>query len=377
MSATHIRSRSLDALPHPSGRTYQTRLSNVQSTFPLHSIDALVVSRASALRYLTGFTGSNGLLIVRSRSARFFTDGRYREQSRLELGRRIPITVVPGGLFEAAVRDGALRNCTVVGFDDSEVSYRRFRDMRRLWRGKHLRPVSGVVEELACEKDRTEIAALAAAARISDTVFGEILTLIRPGIEERELALEITYRQSRLGAERDSFEPIVASGPRAAMPHARPGRRTLRRGDPVLLDFGSVVAGYGSDITRTVFLGRPHHKLRRAYDVVCSAQEAAFDLVRPGAKTRVVDAAARQHIARAGFGKNFPHSLGHGIGMEVHERPRIAPSSAEILRAGQVITIEPGIYLPGIGGVRIEDDLVVTTSGCQILTHSPRELIQL
>ncbi len=377
MPAKRVRLRSMHGVSRPTARTRQIRLSKIQSAFPLHRIDALIVSRPSSLRYLTGFTGSNGLLIIRRRSALFFTDGRYREQARREIGKHLRGRIVAGGLFKAAVGEGALKECAAIGFDDTELSYRGFREMRHMLPGRALRPVGGIIEGLASIKDRTERAALAVAADISDAVFTEILPLIRPGVTERDLASEITYRQMLLGAERDSFAPIVASGPRTAMPHARPEGRKIQNGDAVLLDFGCVIEGLGSDLSRTVFLGKPDPRLRKAYDLVRSAQEEAVALVQAGARASTIDRSARNRIARAGWAEYFPHSLGHGIGMEVHERPRIAPSSDETLQAGQVITIEPGVYFPKLGGIRIEDDLVVTDGGCTFLTHSSRELIQL
>jgi Xaa-Pro aminopeptidase len=287
------------------------------------------------------------------------------------------VVIVHGSLVEGAVRSGALQTRSTIGFDDSAVTYRQYSDMKRILSSATLKAVPGIIDDVAEVKEDLEIAFLQIAARISDTVMKQLLPLIRPGIRERDLASEITYRHRRLGAERDSFDPIVASGPRTAMPHAKAGSRALRNGDAILLDFGCVVSGYGSDITRTVFLGKPDPRLRKAYGVVRSAQEAALQMVRAGISARAVDAAARNVITRAGFSRNFPHSLGHGIGLEVHERPRVAPSSRETIRAGHVMTIEPGIYLPGTGGVRIEDDVVVHEHECDLLTHSPREMILL
>ncbi len=362
----------------PSARVYRSRLSCVQSEFHGLSINALLVTQSASLRYLTGFSGSNGLLVIRRSSARFFTDGRYRQQAHEEVGRAAEITIIPGGgLFEGAVQEGALRSCPALGFDDRALTYRQFRELRRLLPGITFRAVPDVIENLAAVKDETELAALSSAGRISDRVFQEVLPLIRPGLMERDLALEISYRQRRLGAESDSFEPIVAAGTRSAMPHARAGTRRIKRGDAVLMDFGCVVSGYGSDITRTVFMGRPHPRMKKLYDIVLCAQQVALGAVRAGISARALDASARRIIAREGFEEYFPHSLGHGIGINVHEKPRIAPASTDVLRKGNVITIEPGVYLPGIGGIRIEDDVVVEDRGYALLTHSSRNLIQL
>lgn len=377
MSPTGIRTRARQGFPRLTGRVFRARMLKVQSAFREHGIEALLVTRPSSLRYLSGFTGSNGLLVLRSRSVVLVTDGRYQVQAREESMRAVRVVIVRGSLIEGAVRTGFLRKLSTIGFDDGSVTLRMYRDMKRVLSSASLKPVAGFIEDFAEVKEALELAALKMAARISDSVIAQLLPLVRPGVQECDLASEITYRQRRLGAERDSFEPIVASGPRTAMPHARAGSRTLREGDAVLFDLGCVVSGYGSDITRTVFLGKPDPRLRKVYGIVRSAQDAALQAVHAGVSARAVDAAAREVIARAGYARNFPHSLGHGIGLEVHERPRLAPSSKDTLRAGHAITIEPGIYLPGAGGVRIEDDVYVHDRGCDLLTHSPRELIQL
>jgi Xaa-Pro aminopeptidase len=377
MAARRIAGMQVPERLRPATKVFRDRVARVRSSFRRHGISALLVVDAAPLRYLTGFTGSNGLLILRSSTARLYTDGRYQEQARHEAGRVAAVHVVAGGLFEAAVREGGLRYCRVLGYDDRTFSNRHYKEVRRLLPSTRLVAVPGLVEQLAAVKDRAELTSLAAAAAISDRVFREILPLLRPGVRERDVALEISYRQGKLGAERDSFEPIVASGPRSAMPHAKASDRPIARGDAVLMDFGCVVEGYGSDITRTVFVGRPHPELKRLYGLVLEAQARARDAVQAGVPGRVLDALARGVIARAGYEKYFPHSLGHGIGLNVHELPRIAPASRDLLTAGNVITIEPGVYLPGVGGIRIEDDVVVQEGGSTLLTHSSRDLIQL
>jgi Xaa-Pro aminopeptidase len=338
-----------------------------------HGLDAMLVSSPAAIRYLAGFTGSNGLLIVRPGGAVLLTDPRYRAQAGIE-ARGVPRVIVSGSLLDAARERGLLEGCRNAGFEDEEVSWRRHVAMRRAFPGVRLRSAGTLLGDLAAVKDDGEIEAIAEAARISDRVFTDLLPLIRAGVTELDLASEIVFRHRRYGADGDAFEPIVAAGGRSALPHARASRAKLVRGDLVVLDFGCTVRGYGSDLTRTVAVGRVSSRWRNIYRIVRNAQEEARAAVRSGASGRAVDAAARQLIRREGYGRQFIHALGHGLGLRPHEPPRLAPRSVDVLAAGNVVTLEPGIYLPDSGGVRIEDDVVVRDDGCDPLTASPKEL---
>jgi len=342
----------------------------------LGTLDALLVTSLPNIRYLTGFTGSSGLAVLTHNRRVLITDSRYREQSAREASgwRRV---ISAAGIFDTALSSGALRGCRSVGFESATISYADYRRLRSVLPGVHLVPTRGIVEGVALVKDGRELALLRRAIRISEKVFGEILGLLRPGMREREVAAEITFRQRREGAERDSFDPIVTSGSRSALPHARAGERKLRAGEPIILDFGCMVGGYNSDLTRTVCLGTAPRRLRDIHAIVLHAHNAAVEAVRPGIPAKELDASARQCIAGAGYGKRFIHSLGHGLGLRVHEPPRIAPTSSEIIQEGAVITIEPGIYLPKFGGVRIEDDVLVTKRGARMLTGLSRELVVL
>lgn len=351
-----------------------SRLARVRAALPRRRLDALLVSSPPDVRYLCGFSGTHALLVVHRNGAALLTDARYTAQAREE-ARGVRRVILPGNLAQGAAELGLLRGCRTVGYDDDEVSVRSYRTMRKAFPRLRLRAAAGLVAELAEVKDHQEVAAIAEAARISGLVFRELLPLIRPGTAERDIAAEIAFRHRRHGADHDSFEPIVAAGARAALPHARASSARIRRGDVVVLDFGCTVRGYNSDMTRTVGVGRLSAELRRAYAAVREAQTLALDSIRPGAPARKIDAAARALIRERGFGRFFPHALGHGLGLRVHERPRLAPLSAETLRAGQVVTVEPGVYLPGVGGVRIEDDVVVRPTGCEVLTTATKELL--
>ncbi len=224
-------------------------------------------------------------------------------------------------------------------------------------------------------KDEGEVALIRYATRITDKVFRKILSLVRPGVRECDIAAEISYWHRKYGAECDAFDPIVASGERGALPHARASEKIIRRGEMVILDFGCCYRGYHSDLTRTVSVGKPSAEMKKVYRIVYDAQMKAIDAVHSGVSARSVDAVARKHIRQNGYGRYFIHSLGHGLGIHVHEPLRLSVLSKSILQTGNVMTIEPGIYIPGCGGVRIEDDIVVKENGCEVLTKSPKELI--
>jgi Xaa-Pro aminopeptidase len=341
-----------------------------------HALDALVVSSLANIRYLTGFSGSNALAVVTAGKAFLITDSRYALQSAEEVRGFRRIIGRRGLLGDAAAR-GALRGCRTAGFESDSLTYAQYRSLRKLFSGVRFKPAPGIVEALARIKDPQEVADIAEAAAISDRVFSGVLGLLRPGMTEREIASEISRLNVGLGSESDAFDIIVASGPRGALPHARPTDRRIRKGDFVLLDFGSTIRGYCSDMTRTLAVGNAPRRLREAYRAVREANESAVAAARGGMKARDLDAVARGSIRRSGFGRYFVHSLGHGIGLRVHESPRVSPLSREVMESGNVITIEPGIYIPGSGGVRIEDDVLLGPGGCRILTKSPRELIVL
>ncbi|MCK5573372.1 MAG: aminopeptidase P family protein, partial [Bacteroidetes bacterium] len=257
----------------------------------------------------------------------------------------------------------------------THVTYAVYQELRRRFPGVQFRPTSDFVEQIALAKDARELGLITQAVRITDRVFEEVLEQIRPGVRELDIAAEISYLHRRMGAEKDAFDPIVASGGRGALPHARPSRRRFTKGDFVTLDFGCTVGGYSSDLTRTVAVGSVSRRKREAYGVVLAAQEEAIDAVRPGMWARELDRIAREKIRKAGYGTYFTHSLGHGLGLHVHERPRISAVSRDRLVKGAVVTIEPGVYLPGEFGLRIEDDVSITRNGCRVLTSAPKELL--
>jgi Xaa-Pro aminopeptidase len=337
-------------------------------------LDAFIVSSLPAVRYLTGFSGSNGLCIVRKNGAFFLTDSRYVQQSISEV-KSWSRVIANNGLLEEASRHGLLRGCRSAGFESHTLTYAQYRTLKRLAGSVSLVSTRDVVESIALVKEKKEVECIRAAVRISDRVFNDILHSIQPGIAEVEIAAEISYLHKRYGAEKDAFEPIVASGERGSLPHARASGKKILNRELVTLDFGCTVGGYNSDITRTVAVGGASMQARTVYTVVLSAQREAIAAAKGGMLARDLDAIARDWITKEGYGKYFVHSLGHGLGLQVHEPPRVSVSSKERLMAGSVITIEPGIYIPRWGGVRVEDDVLLTPGGCEILSRSPKKFM--
>jgi Xaa-Pro aminopeptidase len=353
-----------------------SRLARLRNEMRRRGLDAVLVTFLPNVRYLSGFSGSHGLCVVTRNEAVLVTDSRYARQSRMEAKRwRCIVSTLP--LLDAIEAEGVLRRHRRVGFEADHLSYAQYRSMKRLFPRLSFTGSSDLVEDIALVKDASEVENIRKAARISDRVFGEILSVIRPGVRESEVAAEISYLLKSHGGEQDAFEPIVASGERAILPHARATTKRIRRGDMVILDFGTTCKGYCSDITRTVAVGRASRRAREVYALVLDAHGAAVAAAKAGLMARELDAVARDRFRRAGFGKYFVHSLGHGLGLSVHERPRISPLGKEQLQDGSVVTIEPGLYVPGVGGVRIEDDVVLDRTGCRVLTAAPRELMTL
>lgn len=343
-----------------------------------------VVSRAGAhgalltslpdIRWVTGFTGSNGVLLITAERALLLTDPRYEEQVRREVT-VVDTESVSGSLLTAAAQTIEGPRSFELLVDSRSLTLEGAEQLNAVGNGAvTLRPEPGILDSLRCRKSDEEIRSIRRAQFITDEVFGELLDTLKPGMSERHVAAEIVYRHMRRGAERMSFEPIVASGPNGALPHARPSNRILAAGDLVVIDMGCVANGYVSDMTRTVAIGSASSKQQEAYEAVRRSQAEAIQAAKEGIEARDLDAIARDSLGRDGFADYFVHSLGHGVGLEVHEWPRIASTSQDRLPEGAVVTIEPGIYLPKQFGIRIEDMVVLRENGCENLTASPREL---
>lgn len=338
----------------------------------------LLVTDLTNIRYLTGFTGSAAIVLITPSSKWFVTDSRYKLQAAVEVkGYRKRISR-SGSLGEALDIVRRIKP-SVLAFEGGSVSYEQYLAIRRALRGSgvRVRSVTALIEAEREVKDFSELKALRAAVNVAASGYASLKRATVLGQSERELAATVEAAVMRNGADALAFDMVVASGERAALPHARATDKKIRKGDLLIVDMGVTVEGYCSDQTRTYVIGRPTRRQSEIYRIVKDAHDLAVESVRAGVKAATVDRAAREYIKKAGFGKCFSHGTGHGLGLKVHEAPNVGPKSAAILKEGSVITIEPGIYIAGWGGVRIEDMVVVTEAGAEMLTNSPDELTAL
>ena len=356
----------------------RSRLSRLRFLFAASGVDAVLVTHLPNIQYLCGFTGSSGMLLVETERATLFTDGRYTFQCREEVT-GAAVKIVSGGLVRAV---GEMlrqrRGTTRVAYSAGQVSVAQKQALDAA-AGKRVRwvPGSNEAERLRAVKDAGELGKMRAAAALISDVWTRVVRKMRVGISELQVAADLEYGMKLAGAAGPSFETIVASGARSAWAHARATSKLLRKNELVVMDQGAILRGYCSDMTRTVFLGRPSDRVRRLYDAVLDAQQAAKSVIRAGVTAGEVDAAARQTLKRSKLEQYFTHSTGHGLGLEVHEMPRLARGESFVLEAGMVVTVEPGVYVEGLGGIRIEDDVVVTATGAEELTSASREFLEL
>ena len=371
--ASPIEAPDLGALPP---MTVADRLPRLRAALAAAECEALLVTKMVNLRYLTGFTGSDGMALVLPDELVFITDGRYRDQSADQLaaaGVEAHIEIAGVEQREVLGAAAAASGIATLGLEADAVTWSRQRAFADSWFPEiELRPTTGLVDDLRLVKDDGEVARIEAACAVADVALARVRHRLHDGLTEQEFGLELDTEIRRLGATGNSFETIVGSGPNGAKPHHRPSRRRIADGDLVVLDFGALVDGYCSDMTRTVMVGEPTPTQQRMLDVVTEAQQAGVDAIRAGEPTRAIDAACRQGIDDAGWGEAFLHATGHGGGLEIHEAPRVAATADATLAPGFVVTVEPGVYLPEHGGVRVEDTVVVTADGCRPLTLTPK-----
>ncbi len=351
------------------------RIKQLRARLRSHDLDAILVTHLPHVRYLSGFSGSSGVLLVTARRAVLFTDFRYQTQVAEELDQGVRAAITRNAL-ETILEERYLEPGMDVGFQEAYMSVASHDAIRRRLKGMRLKKSGDMVRDLTLVKSDEEIERIARAAAVADAVYFEILEWVRPGMRERDVAAEISYRGRKHGSEGDAFDIIVASGPRGALPHGRASDKKLRKGELVTLDFGCIVDGFASDMTRTFALGRPSRLGREIYDIVLRSQLAGVASARAGMTGSDLDSVCRTVIEDAGYGAEFGHSTGHGLGLEVHEQPAVAARGTDqTLLENMVVTIEPGIYLPEQCGVRIEDDVVITRDGCRVLNRSPKELV--
>lgn len=351
----------------------KVRRSRLASLFDREQLDCLLVEHLPNVRYLSGFSGSTGSLLLTRDSGWFICDSRYTLQARSEVA---DLEIVEHGQRYGAVQ--ALQReqkWQRIGFEAAHTVVTTQQELVRQLPDCTLVPVGADLDAIRDCKDQHELLALEEVAALASASFQAVIPLIRPGVTEAQVALELEFEMRRRGAEGRAFDFIVASGERGAMPHGRASDKPLAQGELVTIDFGAVLHGYHSDETVTVAVGRPDKRQREIYDLVLTAHDRAIAAVRPGMSCRELDAVARDYLQSMGFGDNFGHGLGHGVGLEIHEKPTLSPRSDAVLSPGMVVTIEPGVYIPGWGGVRIEDMIVITDEGCRVLTTLPKTLM--
>ncbi len=334
-------------------------------------LDAFLVSHLPNVRYLTGFTGSNALALITPSGTTLFTDPRYTIQANTEANCKV--VIAKGPILQAVSQPLKRKRIKKLGFERTHLPYQNWELLNSL--KLTLTPTDSAIENLRTIKTPEEIGRIRKAVQTNSQAFEATLKKIRPGVTESALAAELEYQMRRRGAEKPAFETIVAFGPRAALPHAQPTNQKLNPADQVLIDMGATQDGYTSDMTRTLYIGKPTPKLRKMYEAVLKAQLAGIDAVREGVTADRVDRATRSVLRSEGLDKYFVHSTGHGLGLEIHEAPRLGRKDRTPLQAGMVITIEPGVYIENIGGVRIEDTVLVTKNGCEVLTPTSKELM--
>ena len=352
------------------------RISKLLARFDELDLDAVLVSSAYNRRYLSGFTGSSGYLIITKTARYMLTDFRYIEQGKEQCIAYEIIDYYKKGLLDT-IEDILLKeSISSIGFEDSKLTVKEFEQLITKFESIKWIEMNNMIEEIRMIKDDSEIELIAHAASIGDAAFSHIIDYIKPGMTEIEVAIELEYYMKKNGASKLSFDSIVASGKRSSLPHAMPTNKVIEHGDFVTLDFGCIYKGYCSDMTRTIVIGEASDKQKEIYALVLKAQLNACNNIKAGIIGKVGDGYARDIIDKAGYRINFGHGLGHGLGLEVHEKPRLSLLSEDLIKENMIMSIEPGIYIPGFGGVRIEDLVLITKDGIRNFCTSPKELIR-
>ena len=352
---------------------FENRQNKLKTVLAEQGLDGILISRLSNIRYICGFTGSAGSCLITPNNNYFITDGRYMEQSKDEV-KGFERFIDYGTHVEIAEKNNLIPKGLKLALEGDFLTFSSYGQLTELFPDIKWESTKMILENLAAVKDENELEALRTAVEITDKVFNEVLQFFKTGISEKEIALELAMRYRKYG-DGEAFSSIVASGPNSALPHAQPGERKLQKGDFVVVDAAAKYAGYHADMTRTVVIVEATGKHHEIYELVKKAQQSGIDATQAGVACKAVDDATRNVIADAGYGDKFIHSTGHGIGLEVHTFPRLSQQSEEILKENNVVTIEPGVYLTGWGGVRIEDDILVKKDGNDVLNKISKELM--
>ena len=355
----------------------KNRIKRLQRILVKENLDFLLITFLPHVRYLSGYSGTNGMILISFKSSIFLTDFRYQQQAKEQV-KGSKVMIAERDLFSSLPDLTLFKGKRVkMGFEAEHLNCKTYQRLKDLLPDCLLVPTEKAIETLTVKKDKSEIERIKKAIKITDRVFSEILDFIKPGVKELDLSAEMEYRMKRYGSSTPYFETIVASGKRAALPHGVASSKKIGKNEFVTMDFGAVFDGYTADMTRTVVVGKANRKQKKVYNTVLRAQSRAISKARSRMKACDLDRTAREVIKKAGYGKYFGHGLGHGIGILVHDNPAINPTNQLPLEPGMVVTIEPGIYIPNWGGVRIEDDVLISQRGCKVLTTSERDLIEL
>lgn len=350
-----------------------SRIAKIKQMLTDMNLDAFYITHIPNIRYISNFSGSSAFLVITPNKDYFLSDFRYKEQAAEQVkGFEIVINYkAVDELKKIFAAEGFKR----VGFESTHLTVDGLEKLKIEFPGVEFIPVAEKIEQLTMIKTPEEVEMIKTAIEITDKTFMKMLEIIKPGMKEKDVSAEISYWHKKYGADKDSFDPIVASGWRGALPHGIASDKVIEKGDMVTLDFGCIYNGFCSDLTRTISVGDPSSEMKRIYDIVLASQLKAIETAKENITTKELDNSARDHIKANGFGENFGHGLGHGLGIEVHEIPSVSQRMDMKIPAGTVVTIEPGIYVEGLGGVRIEDDILLTKEGCEVLNKSPKELI--
>lgn len=350
-----------------------SRIAKIKEMLEELNLDAFYITHIPNIRYITGFSGSSGYVIVTKDTDYFLTDFRYKEQSAEQVkGFEIRVNYK---VMDEMKMIFASEEFKRVGFEATHISVNSYENLKNDFPGVEFVPVSERIEKLTMIKTDGEIEMLQKAIDITDKTFMKMLEIIKPGMKEKDVSAEISYWHKKYGADKDSFDPIVASGWRGCLPHGVASDKIIDSGEMVTLDFGCIYNGFCSDLTRTISVGTPSDEMKKIYDIVLDAQLRAIAFAKEGVTSKELDSSARDYISECGYGEKFGHGLGHGLGIEVHEIPSVSQRMDMSLPVGVVVTIEPGIYVENLGGVRIEDDILIQKDGCKVLNKSPKELI--
>lgn len=354
----------------------QQRLEQVKNIINKEGLGGLLITSRPNTYYFTGFSGSTSKCLVTKDKAYLIVDFRYTIQAKEQAYAGIEVIQYSQGVLETLNTLCLEYGVTELGIEGSDITFADHLNLQqKLQEVQSFKDIQEKLDRIRIVKDEHELLLIQKAVDIADKVFEEILPYLKPGVKEYEIALEMEYKMKKMGASGESFETIVASGPRSALPHGVAGMREIQTGDAIVMDFGAVYKGYCSDMTRTVFVGNPDQELKHIYDVVLKSQLAALSKARTGMNGKELDDVSRSIIYGAGYEKCFGHGLGHGVGVEIHEKPTVSPRGEETLEEGMVFTIEPGIYVEGLGGIRIEDMVCLKQNGLQILTKSTKDMI--